>query len=235
MKFMLQNSQIAVIIGASGGIGSALVDVLQARFGKDRVIALSRGSTPALDLTDEASIAAAAEHVKADGRPIGLVFDATGYLHGQGFMPERSWRELDPEHLALDFALNAIGPALLMKHFLPLLPRGERAVFATLSARVGSIEDNKLGGWHSYRASKAALNQLVRTCAIELKRKKPEAICVALHPGTVHSALSEPFSKSGLDVRAPDITAEDLLRVINGLSAEDTGQLFDHKGERVVF
>lgn len=235
MKFMLQDSQIAAIIGASGGIGSALADALQARLGTDRVIGLSRGSTPALDLTNEASIAAAAEHLKADGRPIGLVFDATGYLHGQGFMPERSWRELDSEHLALDFALNAIGPALLMKHFLPLLPRGERAVFATLSARVGSIEDNKLGGWHSYRASKAALNQLVRTCAIELKRKKPEAICVALHPGTVHSALSEPFSKSGLDVRAPDIAAEDLLRVINGLSAEDTGQLFDHKGERVVF
>ena len=232
---MLQDSQIAVIIGASGGIGSALADALQARLGTGRVIALSRGSTPALDLTDEASIAAAAEHVKADGRSVGLVFDATGYLHGQGFMPERSWRELDPEHLALDFALNAIGPALLMKHFLPLLPRGERAVFATRSGRVGSIEDNKLGGWHSYRASKAALNQLVRTCAIELKRKKPEAICVALHPGTVHSALSEPFSKSGLDVRAPDIAAEDLLRVVNGLSAEDTGQLFDHKGERVVF
>ena len=232
---MLQDSQIAVIIGASGGIGAALTAALQARLGTGRVIALSRATKPALDLTDEASIKAAADQVKADGRPVGLVFDATGYLHGQGFMPERSWRELDPEHLVLDFKLNAIGPALLMKHFLPLLPRGERAVFATLSARVGSIEDNKLGGWHSYRASKAALNQLVRTCAIELKRKKPEAICVALHPGTVHSGLSEPFSKSGLDVRAPDIAAQDLLQVIHGLSANDSGQLFDHKGERVVF
>lgn len=235
MNFMLQDSQIAVIIGASGGIGAALTAALQTRLGADRVIALSRSSSPVLDLTDEASIAAAAAHVKADGRSIGLVFDATGYLHGQGFMPERSWRELDAKHLALDYAINAIGPALLMKHFLPVLPRQGRSIFATLSARVGSISDNKLGGWHSYRASKAALNQMVRTCSVELKRKKPEAICIALHPGTVHSALSEPFSKSGLDVRAPETAAEDLLRVLDGLSVADSGHLFDHKAERIDF
>ncbi|MBR9825612.1 MAG: SDR family NAD(P)-dependent oxidoreductase [Alphaproteobacteria bacterium] len=235
MNFMLQDSQIAVIIGASGGIGAALTAALQTRLGADRVIALSRSSSPMLDLTDEASIAAAAAYVKADGRSIGLVFDATGYLHGQGFMPERSWRELDAEHLALDYAINTIGPALLMKHFLPVLPRQGRSIFATLSARVGSISDNKLGGWHSYRASKAALNQMVRTCSVELKRKKPEAICIAMHPGTVRSALSEPFSKSGLDVRAPKTAAEDLLRVLDGLSVTDSGHLFDHKAERIDF
>lgn len=232
---MHDENSLAVIIGASGGIGAALKTALESRLAPERVVGLSRQTSPRLDLLDEASIAEAADHVSADGREIRLIFDATGFLHGVGFMPERSWRELDPHHLAHAYALNTIGPALLMKHFLPLLPRTGRSIFATLSARVGSIEDNKLGGWHSYRASKAALNQLVRTCAIELKRKKPEAICVALHPGTVHSALSEPFSKSGLDVRDPEIAASDLLAALDGLGAEDTGQLIDHKGMRIAF
>lgn len=232
---MLADGQIAVVIGASGGIGAGLKTALENRLGGDRVIGLSRRSEPSLDLLEEASVARAAERVAAEGRVPGLILDATGYLHGQGFMPERSWRELDPDHLLLDFRLNAVGPAILMKHFLPVLPKTGRSVFATLSARVGSITDNRLGGWHSYRASKAALNQLVRTCAIELKRRKPEAICVALHPGTVHSALSEPFAKSGLDVRSPDTAAEDLLEVITTLEAGDNGRLIDHKGERLAF
>ena len=125
-------------------------------------IRLSRSSTPPLDLLDEASIAAAAASC---GRDLTLVIDATGFLHDAEFQPEKSLRQLDPAHLARSFALNAIGPALLMKHFLPLLARTERAVFATLSARVGSISDNRAGGWYAYRASKAALNQLVRTAA----------------------------------------------------------------------
>ncbi|HRG72895.1 MAG TPA: SDR family oxidoreductase, partial [Thauera aminoaromatica] len=185
-----------------------------------------------LDLLEEASIAAAAAAVRARGVPT-LVFDATGFLHGAGMEPEKSWRELDAAHLAHAFAINAIGPALLMKHFLPLLPRDRRAVFATLSARVGSIGDNRLGGWYAYRASKAALNQLVRTAAVELRRSRPQAICVALHPGTVDTGLSAPFAKSGLQVQAPAEAAARLLAVIEGLGPGDSGEFFDHRGEPV--
>ena len=162
-----------------------------------------------------------------------LVVDATGFLHDETQRPEKSWRELDPAQMARSFALNAIGPALIMKHVLPLLPFEGKAVFATLSARVGSIGDNHLGGWYSYRASKAALNQLVRTASIELTRRQPEAICVALHPGTVATRLSSPFGKAGLDVQSPDVAAERLLAVIADLGPDDSGGFFDYRGERV--
>jgi NAD(P)-dependent dehydrogenase (short-subunit alcohol dehydrogenase family) len=187
-----------------------------------------------IDVTDESGIAAAAARVSKlveQGRPLRLLVDATGFLHGHGFEPEKSWRQLDAAHMAHAFAVNAIGPALLMKHFLPLLPRSGKAVFATLSAKVGSIGDNRLGGWYSYRASKAALNQLVHTAAIELARHKPQAICVALHPGTVDTPLSSRFAKSGLEVQTPDEAAGRLLKVIDGLSAADTGGFFNHHGE----
>ncbi len=216
--------ECAVVIGA-GGIGAALADALRA---EGRLV-LVLGRATGLDLLDEASIAAAAGLVAQAGVPR-LVVDATGFLHGGGFVPERSWRELDPVHMAQAFAVNAIGPALLMKHFLPLLPRQGIAVFATLSARVGSIGDNRLGGWYSYRASKAALNQLVRTAAVELKRRAPEAVCVALHPGTVATGLSAPFARSGLEVRPAAQAAGELLAVIAGLKPADSGGFFDHKG-----
>jgi NAD(P)-dependent dehydrogenase (short-subunit alcohol dehydrogenase family) len=135
--------------------------------------------------------------------------------------------------MARAFAVNASGPALLMKHFLPLLPRQGKAVFATLSARVGSIGDNRLGGWYSYRASKAALNQFVRAASIELHRRSKDAICVALHPGTVDTRLSAPFGKEGLNVRSPDEAAAELLAVIDGLDAEANGGFFDYRGEPV--
>ena len=223
---------LAVVVGGSGGVGAALVAALRDCPAYDEVLALGRRGSPALDLLDEASITAAAAAVRARGVPT-LVFDATGFLHGGGMEPEKSWRELDPAHLAHAFAINAIGPALLMKHFLPLLPRERRAVFATLSARVGSIGDNRLGGWYAYRASKAALNQLVRTAAVELRRGRPQAICVALHPGTVDTGLSAPFAKSGLQVQPPALAAQRLLTVLAGLKAEDSGQFFDYRGERL--
>lgn len=195
-------------------------------------IRLGRASTPPLDLLDETSIEAAAASC---GRDLTLVIDATGFLHDAEFQPEKSLRQLDPAHLARSFALNATGPALLMKHFLPLLARAERAVFATLSARVGSISDNRLGGWYAYRASKAALNQLVRTAAVELARTRPLAICVALHPGTVDTGLSGPFAKNGLDVQSPGEAATRLLTVIAGLSPARSGLLIDQNGLQIAF
>lgn len=223
--------RIAVVIGG-GGIGGALAEVLRSTASYDEVVVLGRRSEPALDLLDEASIAACAGWLAARGEPE-LVIDATGILHGPGMAPEKSWRELDPATLAQAFAINAIGPALLMKHFLPLLPRARRAVFATLSAKVGSIGDNRLGGWYAYRASKAALNQLVRTASIELRRSRPQAICVALHPGTVDTGLSAPFAKSGLQVQPPELAAKRLLTVLAGLTVEDSGGFFDYRGDRL--
>lgn len=220
---------MAVIIGASGGIGAALVAELRAGGSYSDVVAFSRASTPHLDITDEASIRDAADSL-APAVPL-LVIDATGFLHDAAHRPEKTWRELDPTQMARAFALNAIGPALLMKHFLPLLPAHGRSIFATLSAKVGSIADNRLGGWYSYRASKAALNQLVRTSAIELARSRPQAICVALHPGTVATALSAPFAKAGLEVRNAHTAARELMAVMARLTPADSGGFFDHKGE----
>lgn len=221
---------IALVLGASGGIGAALVQALEACGHFTTVLGLSRHSTPAIDLLDEASIRTCADHVQALGAPLRLVIDATGFLHNATWSPEKSWQQLDPAHMAHSFAVNAIGPALLMKHLLPLLPREGKSVFATLSAKVGSIGDNRLGGWYSYRASKAALNQLVHTAAIELRRKHPHAVCVALHPGTVDTGLSGPFAKTGLEVRPPEQAAARLLAVVEGLRVEDSGGFLNHDG-----
>ena len=162
-----------------------------------------------------------------------LLVIASGVLHGPGMQPEKSLAALDAAALAQLFAVNATGPAMVMKHLLPLLPKQGRAVCAALSARVGSIGDNQLGGWYTYRASKAALNQLVHTAAIELRRLRPQALCVALHPGTVDTGLSAPFAKTGLDVRGPAEAAAQLLAVLDGLTPQDSGGFYDYRGEPV--
>ena len=221
---------VAVIVGAHGGIGQALLHSLRTDTRFAQVVGLGRQSVPALNLLDEDSIRHCAQTIHDKGLALRLLVDATGYLHSEGHRPEKSWQQLDPMHMAHHFAINAIGPALLMKHFLPLLARDGKSVFATLSAKVGSIGDNQLGGWYSYRASKAALNQLVRTAAIELRRKHADALCVALHPGTVTTALSAPFAKTGLEVKTPEEAAVRLMRVIDGLHATQSGGFFHHDG-----
>jgi NAD(P)-dependent dehydrogenase (short-subunit alcohol dehydrogenase family) len=215
----------SIVFGASGGMGAAFCAALG-----PACLGLSRASTPAFDLTDEPSIAAAAAFVAQNMPAPTMMIDATGFLHGQGFMPEKSLAALTSAHMELSFRLNAIGPALLAKHFLPLLPRGERAVFVTLSAKVGSIGDNAAGGWYSYRAAKAALNQLIHTAAIELRIKRPQAICVAMHPGTVETGLSAPFARSGLKVRPPSAAVADMLSVISRLEPTDSGGFFSYDG-----
>ena len=222
----------ALVFGASGAIGGALADALAERRDIADVVRLSRRDD-ALDLTDEAALRAVAARLSNDGDPFRIMIDATGFLHDSDNTPEKALRHITSAHMAKSFAINTIGPALLLKNFAPLLPRTGRAVFATLSAKVGSIGDNKLGGWFSYRASKAALNQIVRTAAIELKRRSPEAICVSLHPGTVASPLSAPFAKTNLDVSSPTKAAAQLLAVIDGLTPRDSGQFFDYRGARL--
>ena len=223
---------VAVIVGAGGGIGASLVRATEMSGRFAHVLALSRRSQPRLDLEDEASIEAAASLAASLG-DIRLCVVATGLLHAGRLQPEKALRDVDPGALARSFAINAIGPALVMKHVLSRLPREGRSVFAVLSAKVGSIGDNRLGGWYAYRASKAALNQYVRTAAIELARRRPESLCVALHPGTVDTRLSSPFAKSGLAVAGPDAAAAAILACLDGLSPSDSGGFFDRTGERL--
>jgi hypothetical protein len=226
---------IAVVFGATGGIGRALTTRLRAHPDFSIVSGYSRSGTITLDLDVESSIEAAAADVGSCGADVRLLIDATGVLEGQGCVAEKSWRQLDPAAMSRAFAVNAIGPALLMKHFLPLLPRRGKCVFATLSARVGSIGDNRLGGWYSYRASKAALNQIMRTAAIELRRSRPEAVCVALHPGTVDTPLSARFAKPGLEVQSPDTAAKRIVTLLDTLTPASSGEFFDQRGRLIAW
>ncbi len=232
----------AAVFGASGGIGRALCEAL-AQGGTQRIYAGSRaGKEPAgegiipfaFDLQDEASIAHAAS-IMQDTLPQ-MIIIATGVLTlADGRGPERTYKRLDPATMAEVLALNTIGPAMIAKHMLPLLPREGRGVFAALSARVGSISDNGLGGWHSYGASKAALNMLLKNFALEMARTHKDSIIVGLHPGTVDSALSQPFQK-GLpegQLFTPAKSAAHLLGVLGGLDASDSGKVFDWQGEHI--
>ena len=229
----------ALVIGAGGGLGAALVVNLSDAAGGlqtyPAVLALSRSSFPAIDYGDEASLKTAAGWVAAQCASrqleLRLLVVASGFLHGPQGQPERSFSQLDAGYLSHVFQVNAIGPALVMKHFLPLLPRQGRCVAAFVSARVGSIGDNALGGWYGYRASKAALNQLVKTASIELRRRNKESICVALHPGTVDTPLSQPFAKTGLAVRPAADAAADLRSVLDALTPADSGTLVDYRGQ----
>lgn len=235
----------ACVFGAGGGIGRALVIALAARDDVETVYAASRSSSAGAgkivsldcDILDEAAVARAAQDMAQQGVPE-LVIVASGALHfPDGAGPERSLRALDAERMAQLFHINTIAPAMIARHVLPLFPREGRHVFAALSARVGSISDNRLGGWHSYRASKAALNMLVRNFAIELGRTHREAVIAALHPGTVDTALSKPFQK-GLpegQLTTPEQAAVNLLAVLDGLAPEDSGGFFAWDGKPIPF
>ena len=226
----------AAIIGASGGIGAALAQQLEA--GGTEVLRYSRSSQDPgarIDLEDEASIEAAARHAASRGE-VDLVIVASGFLHDGGEGPEKDWRQLSADNFAKSFAANATGPALVAKHFLPLLPREGRAGFAALSARVGSISDNRLGGWYAYRASKAALNMIIRTLSVELRRKRPEAFCISLHPGTVDTSLSEPFQRNVPDGKlfTAHRSAASLLGTLGKITTEQSGKLFAYDGEEIA-
>ncbi|MGC6472864.1 MAG: SDR family NAD(P)-dependent oxidoreductase [Parvibaculales bacterium] len=232
----------AIVIGASGGIGGALAHRLQAMPGCKRLIATARTpekgqdlqSLVRLDTADETMIAAFAATLDTE---VDLVINATGLLHdpSRDIFPERSLRHLDMDQMQAVFAANAFGPALLIKHLLPKLPRQRPAVFASLSARVGSISDNRLGGWYAYRAAKAAHNMLVKTAALEAAHRYKQAVVVGLHPGTVETGLSEPFKGNvpAEKLFTPDQSAGYLLQVLSGLSASDSGKVFDWKGQEV--
>lgn len=234
----------AWVFGARGGVGGALVALLAQ---DPRCAAIHAGARTApasagkirgfaFDLEAEPSIAAAVDAAAADGAP-DLVLIATGMLHGAGVQPEKTIRALAPEALAKSYAVNAIGPALIAKHALGKLPRDRKSVFAALSARVSSLSDNRSGGWHAYRASKAALNMLIRNAALELSVRNKAAVCVTLHPGTVDTAMSKPF-QSGVapgKLFSAEQSAACLLEVVDHLTPDRTGELIAWDGQTIPF
>jgi len=215
----------ALVVGASGGMGAALCAELA---GCCEVVGVSR-RVDGLDVTDEASVVRVLGALEPG---FDRVFVATGALTLNGCGPEKSLRALDPATMTAQFALNAMGPVLILKHALRLMPKDRGVRFAALSARVGSIGDNALGGWYSYRAAKAALNQLIHTAAIEVARSHRQAVVVVLHPGTVETGLTAVHG-AGHPVVAPGVAARNLVQVLDGLTPADTGGFFDWSGARV--
>ena len=241
----LSANATVVVVGAGGGLGSEFVRQLSSSQQVGRVVALYRQppesaeagiETLPCDLADEESIRKAADTVATDGS-IDAVIVATGLLHDGPIQPEKSLARIDAEAMLDVFRINTVGPVLVAKHFLPLLRRDGRTLFAALSARVGSISDNRLGGWASYRASKAALNMLLRTAAIEHKRRWPDSIVAALHPGTVDTPLSSPFQRNVPEGRlfSPAYSVERLLKVLNNLEPSDSGGFFAWDGQPIPF
>ena len=214
----------ALVLGATGGIGQA-VEALLTTDGHD-VTGLSRRD--GLDWRDPAR----AEGLLSGMGPFDLIFDATGALEIDGVGPEKQLAAINAEAMVAQFAVNALGPALVLKHYKTLLPRAGRAVFATLSARVGSIGDNRLGGWISYRASKAALNQIVRTASVEIARTRPKAIVVALHPGTVATEFGARF-RGNREALTPDDSARRMMDVLSGLTPVQTGSFLAYDGTTI--
>jgi len=245
----------ALVQGASRGLGLGFVRVLLEQEGVDRVVATSRRPETSegllelrethggrlelvpLDVSDEASVRAAARSVGESVEQLHLLLNVAGLLHDdeRGIAPEKSLSDIEPANLRRSFAVNAIGPLLVAKHFHPFFEHGSHAVFANMSARVGSIGDNYKGGWYGYRASKAAQNQFTRTLAIEMDRRAPETVCVALHPGTVDTGLSEPFQTYVPEEQLFTVeeSTDYLMDVIDGLTQEDHGGFFDWAGEPI--
>jgi NAD(P)-dependent dehydrogenase (short-subunit alcohol dehydrogenase family) len=220
----------ALVVGAGGALGAAFTQCLGAAPGGASVHALGRLTEPSIDFTREATIEAAAAQLRQQA-PFHLIIVATGVLHTDQLQPEKRLADLSMTAMEEVFRINTFGPALLLRHFAPLLDR-QRSVMALLSARVGSMGDNRLGGWYSYRASKAALNMLVKTAAIELRRTHPGAVLAALHPGTVKSALSKPFRGNDIG-REPLEAAADMLGALDALAPEDSGCFLAYDGQRL--
>ena len=221
-----------VVVGSSGAIGRAFCEFFQAQ-NHYNVIPMSRsGSEIVLDVTDETTIKLAAAQAASVGE-IDLLINCVGLLHDEcGVAPEKSLKYLNAKSLEKYFCVNTIGTALLLKHFTPLMPRGRRSVFASLSARVGSLGDNRLGGWYGYRASKAAHNMILKNSAIELARTHPLAVCAALHPGTVESPLSAPYAKAN-DTFSPQESVSRMVSVIQSLEPRHSGGVFAYDGSSI--
>lgn len=221
----------ALVLGASGGIGSAFTAALRTDLRCAAVEEVSR-SRDGFDITDEASVAAAAVRFSEAELRFDLILCATGALVIDGKGPEKTIKAINAGAMAAQFSLNAIGPALALKHFSPLLASEGKSVFATLSARVGSIGDNRLGGWISYRSAKAALNQITRTAAIEIARQRPASIVVAMHPGSVDTGFSGGFAKGHERISAGESVSM-MLSALDRLQTSQSGGFFAYDGQPI--
>ena len=227
---LLPNPFNALIIGASGTIGSHFVKLLENHSSCSKVIGIHRNSPHAIDYSHPETIEETANSLAEFG-PFQLVINTIGTLHSEQWMPEKKLDDVNQDQLSEMFNTNTIGPALTIKHFSKLLDP-KHGVMATLSAKVGSIEDNRLGGWYSYRASKAALNMIIKTAAIEFTRTKPNIALIALHPGTVNSGLSQPFRGQQIG-RDPLEAVNDMFNVLAKVNKEDSGSFLTYAGEKL--
>jgi len=232
---MIYNPQNIVIIGASGAIGSAFVNLISKKYPNSNLCIFSQKGNHYIDYSSERSISEAAD-IASKENPIDLVIVTNGILHDGEMMPEKSLGDISAKKFQRVFEVNIITPALIAKYFLPKLNKKERSIFVALSARVGSISDNKLGGWYSYRASKAALNMIIKNASIEIGRKNKQAIILGVHPGTVDSNLSKPFQRniSSEKLFTPEHSAEKILEVLSNLSVEQTGKIFAWDGTEIL-
>ncbi len=247
---MLESNNNVLIVGASQGIGLGFVRALLQNEAIAKIHATYRHEASATELialgqkhpqrllllqvnvTDESQIATAIRQISTTANQLHLVIYCVGVLHEGKLTPEKSLRQIDSKNLLYYFQVNSIGAVLLAKHLMPLLRHGDRSVFASISAKVGSIGDNRLGGWYGYRASKASLNMLLRTTAIEYSRRCPNTIVVALHPGTTDTRLSRPFQKNLPPEKlfSVDYTVNLLLAVLKDLNIKDSGKFFSWDG-----
>jgi NAD(P)-dependent dehydrogenase (short-subunit alcohol dehydrogenase family) len=227
----LPNDFHALVIGSAGALGQALEDGLRQDPRCARVLGISRSLGPDFDLEDPPSLERLAQQMAPLG-PFHLIIDATGALTIDGIGPEKALSQLDAQALQRAFAVNTIGPALLLRHLAPLLAPGD-AIYAKLSARVGSISDNRKGGWYGYRASKAAMNMVLQTAAIELQRRNPRLRVVALQPGTVRSRLSQPFAAGVPRLLEPAESAAGLLAALRELPVKPGAHFIDHQGQDI--
>ena len=231
------NPKNIAILGASGAIGHALAQCLTEQYPMASLFTFSQTAQLPyqINYTDEESLAQAAMFVTKE-KPLDLVIVANGILHEGEIMPEKALKDLSAEKFHRVFQVNTIVPAMIAKYFLPKLNKDNTAIFVALSARVGSISDNQLGGWYAYRASKAALNMIIKTASIEMKRSKKQAIIVGLHPGTVDSQLSKPFQTNVPDnkIFTPKYAAEKLVNVLANLTPSQTGKCFAWDGKEIL-
>ena len=224
----------ALVFGSNGGIGSSIFKTLKEKKYYQKVYGFSRDHTPKFDITSDKEIKNLSEKILDNDLNIKLIVNAIGFLHDEKYFPEKKAEEINQDYMKKSFEVNSIFTALLIKYFAPIMPKVETSIFASLSARVGSISDNYLGGWYSYRASKAALNQIMKTASVEYKRKNKNIIFISIHPGTVATKLSKPFSEKK-SLFSTDQAALKIIDLFDNLTIENSGQLIDYKKEVIPF
>ena len=231
---MTEKNSTAIVIGSNGGIGGSVFKRLKNIEQYDQVLGFNRNSKLKVDITNVQDLQNLRDQILKKNLSVKILFNAVGFLHDNNYSPEKKVENINIDYMKKSFLINSIGSALLIKYIAPIMPNNSYSIFACLSARVGSISDNYLGGWYSYRASKAALNQLIKTASIEYKRKKPKLTFVSLHPGTVSTNLSKPFI-GNKNTLSQDNAAKNIVDVLTSVGPEESGLLIDYNKKIINF